>query len=310
MIGALLAALRPVLAMVLIGGAATLMVAPAFDMASQQRAASQAASRGAAPAANQTPPPSDDPDADPNETPMPDFETLLRECLDSHDPDSDACAAAALESGMSYEDFRAKIVAKLEPEKTQKSESKEQPKAEPTRKPEAVVVKKTEPVKTKDDFATWFEKCLNTRDFNSDECLRAEELSGLGTADFEAKFNSKLAAKDGGDFWTWFEKCLDTRDWRSDNCVRAQSLIGFNDADFHSKFERYLAERDAQTAKSGKAAKTAAPAAYKPTLEALLKVCGETHQRTSEACAFALTASGLKPTEFYAKVEARFAPFN
>lgn len=310
MIGALLAALRPMLAMMLIGGAATLMVAPAFDMASQQRAASQAASRNAAPFANQTPPPSDDPDADPNETPMPDFETLLRECLDSRDPDSDACAAAALESGMSYEDFRAKIVAKLEPEKTQKPEPKKEPKAAPTKNPEPVVVKRTEPAKTSNDFATWLEKCLNTRDFNSDECLRAEELSGLGTADFEAKFNAKLAAKDGGDFWTWFEKCLDTRDWRSDSCVRAQALIGFNDADFHSKFERYLAERDAQMAKSGKTVKTPAPAAYKPTLEALVRVCGETHQRTSAACVFALTASGLKAAEFYAKVEAKFGPLN
>ena len=63
-------------------------------------------------------------------------------------------------------------------------------------------------------------------------------------------------------------------------------------------------------AKSGKAVKTPAPAAYKPTLEALLKVCGETHQRTSEACAFALTASGMKAAEFYAKVEARFGSFN
>ncbi len=314
MIGALLAALRPVLAMALIGGAATLMVAPAFDMASAQRAASQAASRGSAPLANHpeaTPQPSDNPEADPTDPPQPDFDTLLRECVDSRDPDSDACAAAALESGMSYEDFRAKIAAKLEPERTKKPEPKDEPKTgpkdEPTKKPEAVVVKKAEPVKTRDDFATWFEKCLNTRDFDSDECVHAEELSGLGTADLEAKFNAKLAAKDGGDFWAWFEKCLDTRDWRSDKCVRAQELIGFNDADFHSKFERYLAERDAQMAKSGK---TPAATPFKPALEALVKVCGETHGRTSEGGVFALTASGLQPAEFYSKVEAKFGPFH
>ena len=204
---------------------------------------------------------------------------------------------------MSYEDFRAKIAAKLEPERTQKPE----PKPEPTKKPETVVVKKTEPVKTNSDFATWFEKCLNTRDFNRDECLRAEELSGLGTADFEAKFDAKLAAKDSGDFWTWFEKCLDTRDWRSDQCVRAQELIGFSASDFHAKFERYLAERDAQMAKSGK---TPPATPFKPALEALFTVCGETHVRTSEACVFALTASGLQAAQFYAKVESKFGPFH
>jgi hypothetical protein len=306
MIGALLAALRPVFAMILIGGAATLMVAPAFDMAAHQRAASQAASRGAAPAANHpdaTPQPSDDPDADPTDAPTPDFDTLLRECLDTRDPDSDACAAAALESGMSYEDFRAKIVAKLAPEPTKKPE----PKAEPTKKPETVVVKKTEPVKTSNDFSTWFEKCLNTRDFNSDECLRAEELSGLGTADFEAKFNAKLAAKDGGDFWVWFDKCLGSRDWRSDTCVRAQELIGFNDEDFHAKFERYLAERDAQASKTSK---TPTPTTAKPSLVALVTLCGETHLRASESCRLALTLSGIKPDEFYAKVEAKFGKLN
>src|SRR4051812_34707247 len=147
MLGGLFAALRPVLAILLFGGAAAVMVAPAFDMASQ-RAESRAAANGAAPLRNHpdaTPTPSDDPDADPAEEPKPDFETLLRLCLDSRDPDSDHCAAAALESGMSYEDFRAKIVAKLEPEPTKMPEVK----PEPTTKPAPVaVVKKAEPAKT------------------------------------------------------------------------------------------------------------------------------------------------------------------
>ena len=170
-----------------------------------------------------------------------DFETLVRMCLDKRDPDGDECAAAAEKSGLSYEDFRAKIVAKLEGDKP-KTEPKheepkpEEPKAEPTKKVEPVVVKKTEPTKKPDDFGTAFEKCLAMRNFDSDECIRAEELSGLSTADFEAKFKAKLAAKDGSDFWTVFEKCLMTRDWRSDLCFRfcsrsgVQSIISYTDA--------------------------------------------------------------------------------
>ena len=308
MLGGLFAALRPVLAILVFGGAAAVMVAPAVDMASQ-RAESRAAANGAAPLRNHpdaTPTPSDDPNVDPTEEPRPDFETLLRQCLERRDPDSDACAAAALESAMSYEEFRAKIVAKLEPEPTKKPETK----PDPTKKPEAVVVvKKTEPVKTStwSDFATYFEKCLGTRDINSDYCFRAEELSGLSREEFDAKFDAKLATKDSGDFWTVFDKCLDTRDVVSDICARAQGIIGFNDADFHSKFERYLAERDAQTAKK---AATPKPTAKTFLTSAMFEECGNSHERGSDACIRALALSGMSTADFWAKLEAKYGAFH
>ena len=301
MVGALIAALRPIIAVALVGGAATAIVAPAFDMAMQQRG-SQAHSAGAAPLRHD-PTPTPDPDADPNDEPEMDLETLVRMCLDKRDPDSDACAAAAEKSGLSYEDFRAKIVAKLEGDKPKTEPKHEEPKAEPTKKVEPVVVKKTEPTKKPDDFGTWFEKCLATRNFDSDECIRAEELSGLSTADFEAKFKAKLAAKDGADFGTWFDKCLTTRDWRSDACIRAQELIGFNDADFHAKFDRYLAERDA---------KMPPVATPKPTTNpyAIFVACGMTHEWNSTSCVEALAKSGLSQTEFRAKMTATFGEFH
>jgi hypothetical protein len=308
MLGGLFAALRPVLVIMAIGGAAAVMVAPAVDMASQ-RAESRAATSGAAPLRNHpdaTPTPSDDPNADPTEEPKPDFETLLRQCLDSRDPDSDACAAAALESGMSYEEFRAKIVAKLEPEPTKKPE----PKVEVTKKPEpSVAAKKTEPAKpaAQPDFATYFEKCLGTRDINSDYCFRAEELSGLSREDFDAKFNAKLAAKDSGDFWTVFEKCLDTRDVTTDVCARAQELIGFSDADFHSKFARYLAERDAQKAKT---VATPKPAARTFLTAAMLEECGQSHERKSDACVRALALSGMSAADFWATLGSKYGAFH
>jgi hypothetical protein len=356
MVGALIAALRPIIAVALVGGAATAIVAPAFDMAAQQRG-SQAHSAGAAPLRNhpeQTP----NPDEDPNAEPEMNFETLLRMCLDTREPDSDDCAAAAEKSGLSYEDFRAKIVAKLEGDKP-KAEVKKNDgdfwavfeKCLDTRdwrsdlcvraqeligfndedfhakfdrylaerdaknKPEPVVVKKPEPVKQpevkkpepKNDFGTWFEKCLATRNFDSDECIRAEELSGLSTADFEAKFKAKLAAKDGSDFWTVFEKCLATRDWRSDTCFRAQELIGFNDADFHAKFDRYLAERDAKTPTFATPKPTP-----KPTTNpyALFVSCGMTHEWNSKSCLEALARSGLSQGEFRAKMTFTFGEFH
>jgi hypothetical protein len=306
MLSEMVGALKPILASLLIGSAAVAVVAPAFDMASSQRAAESRAAQ----APDATPQPDDE---DPNaEEPMPDFKVLLSECLDSRDPDSDACAAAALESGMTYEDFRAKIVAKLEPEMTKdepkeepKQEPKEEPQPEPVKKPEPVVVKKTEPTKsTADDFGTWFEKCLQSRDINSDACFRAEELSGLSFGDFEAKFNSKLAARDGNDFGTWFEKCLQSRDVFSDSCARAQELIGYNDADFQAKFDRYLAERDRTTKATPK------PTAKTYLTTSVMDDCGKTHLRSSDACIKALALSGMKADDFWAKMTAKYGTFN
>jgi len=303
MIGQLVGALKPILVTMLIGGSAVVVVAPAIDMAYSNQTTQSRAAHGP----DATPQPDDDPDA----TPTPDFDTLLRECIDSRDPDSDACAAAAIESGMSYDDFRAKIVAKLEPEKTKKDEPKVEatekpaPVAEPIKKTDApVVVKKSEPTKSTNDFGTWFEKCLATRDINSDECFRAEELSGLSFGDFEDKFNAKLAAKDAGDFGTWFEKCLQSRDVFSEPCAKAQQLIGYNDADFQAKFDRYLAERD-RTAKV-----TPKPTTKSYLTTSMLEECGKTHLRTSDACVRALALSGMKPDDFWAKMTSKFGAFN
>jgi hypothetical protein len=351
MLSELVGALKPILATMLLGSAAIAVVAPAFDMANSQRASESRAMQGpdAEPQHDQ-----EDPDAEP----MPEFDTLLGECLDTRDPDSDSCAAAALRSGMTYEEFRAKIVAKLEPEVTKpepkeevKVEPKQEPKVEPApvKKPEPVVVKKTEPVQNEfnvlytkclesrdansdscirageksgmsaedwaaklrskfaaaqqSDFATWFEKCLATRDINSDECYRAEELSGLSFGDFEAKFNSKLAAKEG-DFNYWFEKCLASRDVFGEHCGKAQALIGYSDADFQAKFDRYLAERDRTTKATPK------PTTKSYLTTAVMDDCGKTHLRTSDACIKALALSGMKPADFWAKMTAKYGPFN
>lgn len=290
MLGGLLAALRPVLAVVIVSGAATVMVAPALDLASQ-RAESRAASAGAAPLRNENPQPTDAPtdDPDPSDPPKPDFGTLLRECLDSRDPDSDACAAAALESGMSYEDFRAKIVAKLKPEPTKKPE----PKPEPTKKPEPVVstAKKPEPVKN--SFDALLRQCLETRDENSDACIRAGEASGLGAADWAAKIRGKLEASRGSDFATYFEKCLATRDINSDHCIRAEELSGLSFADFEAKFNSKLAAKDG----SKLAAKDGAD------FWTHFEKCLDTRDIRSDACLRAQQLIGFNDADFHAKFE-------
>jgi hypothetical protein len=301
MLGFVLGALRPTLALVIAGGVATVAVAPALDMA-QQRAASQALAAAAAPVRHDS---------------KQDFERLLRRCLETRDLDSSECLEAAVASDLSFEDFRAKVVALLEPtpkpETTSKTEPAKtpDPSTQPMKKPAAL------------EFEIVFKKCVDSRDRRSDPCESAYQLSGMSSDDFDAKVQAKIdaatlpadqlrakldaklatvAPKDGGDFWAWFEKCLVTRDLRSDACFRAQQLIGFSDADFKAKFERYLADRDAKLGRS-----TAQPVA---SLDAIFKACGETHSWGSTACLEAYVRSGMQTAEFRTKLTATFGAFH
>ena len=248
--GGLFAVLRPILVTIVIGGAATVMVAPALDMAST-RLASRAASGNGAPVAHNTPTPdpdagedeSDESDADePAPTPKVDFDALLRACLDTGDPDSSDCARAQEHSGMSYEDFHAKIAAKLAT-----------PKPEPTKKPGPVVTKpKPAP---QEDFWTVFNKCLDTRDVRSDVCRTAQSLIGFNDADFQAKFDRYLAERDGSvktatpkptatakpttssAFESLLIQCGESRSRTSDACLRALVMSGIQPAEFWAKIE-------------------------------------------------------------------------
>ena len=338
--GGLTSVLKAILAVTLVGGATTAVVAPAFDLANA-RTAQRAASFGKAPLANQTPGP------DRTYPPQVDYEALLRACLESRDPDGEACMNAQSDSSLSPEAFRAKIVARLAtptssptatPAPTQAADfaaalerclATRDVNSDPCQRAFEVSgmtpkdfeetfyakleakdrVAKATP-KVEGDFATWFDKCLGTRDLGSDPCRRAFELSHMTRADFEQKYKAKLAAKDGGDFWAWFDRCLATRDVHSDACAKAQALIGFSDADFHAKFARYLAERDA------KAGKTPAPTptVWSAYVEQLVKDClqktalalaapGSTEATTvaGQACQKAITATGLSPRDFWAR---------
>ncbi|MEK7863208.1 MAG: hypothetical protein AAB295_08095, partial [Chloroflexota bacterium] len=195
--------LKTILTVALVGGAATAVVAPAFEMAS---------GRGSAalnqPTATQPPDSTDAPELD--------FETLLLACLDSYDADSQACAYAWAKSGMDRNEFRAKIVAKLAPSSPAPSPSDAPAATQKPRPTAAPVVVAAKPKRDPNaDFWATFEKCLATADINSDPCHRARELSGMGVADFEAKFHAKLAAARRSQFWTYIEKCLATRDINS-----------------------------------------------------------------------------------------------
>src|SRR6267142_1940305 len=87
-----------------------------------------------------------------------------------------------------------------------------------------------------DEFGRAWAACLETKDANSDECYRAQELSGLGPDEFFDKLNRKLdflaeqpKPEKKPDAWALMKECAGTRDLESDACrhfIDATGLSG------------------------------------------------------------------------------------
>src|SRR5438034_11619109 len=85
-----------------------------------------------------------------------------------------------------------------------------------------------------DEFSQLFAACLDTRDANSDECYRAQEVSGLGPDEFFDKLMRKLDAlaeqpkpePKTPDAWALMKECAGTRDLDSDACHRSVDATG------------------------------------------------------------------------------------
>jgi hypothetical protein len=98
-----------------------------------------------------------------------------------------------------------------------------------------------------DDPGVLFAACLDTKDPDSDECLRA-----LAAVDLDPEFYTGLAAnrerqqqaaKKEEDLWTLVRACVETHDLRSDPCHRAIETSGLTPEEFAAKVSRLL-DRD------------------------------------------------------------------
>jgi hypothetical protein len=86
-----------------------------------------------------------------------------------------------------------------------------------------------------DEFGRAWAACLETKDANSDECSRAQELSGLGPDEFFAKLNAKLELlaeqpkpDKRPDAWALMKECAGTRDLQSDACLHFIQATGLS----------------------------------------------------------------------------------
>jgi len=101
-----------------------------------------------------------------------------------------------------------------------------------------------------------FAACLDTKDPDSDECLRALAAAELGS-DFYVKLAANRdvqlqAAKQEQDLWSLVKSCVETHDLRSDACRRAIETSGLSPEEFAQKVSQLLGrDRCASTRNDG-----------------------------------------------------------
>lgn len=111
---------------------------------------------------------------------------LVAACLETKDPQSAECAAASDASGLTHEEFWAKLAMSLSERVTKTGPKVEAPKIE-TAKPEGAKA-----VTNTHELLSLVAACVESHERTSGECDRALRASGLGADDFWAKVGPML----------------------------------------------------------------------------------------------------------------------
>lgn len=118
-----------------------------------------------------------------------------------------------------------------------------------------ILTSPTLPMPHPDEFGQLFAACLETRDPNSDECVRAQQASGLSPEDFLAKLTKKLEQSEPkvqpkperrADLWSFMKECAVTRDVDSEACRRFLDGSGLS-ADEIARLVDKLAQQSVET---------------------------------------------------------------
>ncbi len=166
-----------------------------------------------------------------------------------------------------------------------------------------------------DEFSQLFAACLETRDVNSDECYRAQEVSGLGPDEFFDKVMRKLDAlaepKPGKrpDAWALMKECAGTRDLESDACRRFIEATGLSGDEIARLADGLASPRGEQAT----ADKTSSTSGMTEAMRACIDLRAEMSrgksaadltalaERINSVCPKAIRESRLTPGQFWSK---------
>jgi hypothetical protein len=169
-----------------------------------------------------------------------------------------------------------------------------------------------------DEFGQAWAACLETKDANSDECYRAQELSGLGPDEFFAKLNAKLDFLSGQprpekkpDAWALMKECAGTRDLESDACRRFVKATGLSGDDVARLADGLASPRSEQQATADKKATTATE--MTDTMQACVDLrtemgsgksvehLADLAEKINTVCPKAIVESRMSPGQFWKK---------
>ena len=171
-----------------------------------------------------------------------------------------------------------------------------------------------------DEFGRAWAACLETRDANSDDCYRAQELSGLGPDEFFDKLNRKLdflaeqpKPEKKVDAWALMKECAGTRDLESDACRRFVEATGLSGDEVARLADGLASPRTEQQATADKKSSTTA---MTDAMQSCVDLRSEMKGRKSveelsalaeqinSVCPKAIRESKLSPGQFWAKFAA------
>src|SRR6266568_8126928 len=175
-----------------------------------------------------------------------------------------------------------------------------------------------------DEFSQLFAACLDTRDANSDDCYRAQEVSGLSPDEFFDKLMRKLDAlaepskpePKAPDAWALMKECAGTRDLESDACRHFIDATGLSGDEVARLAEGLASPRGEQGAtadkKSGATAdKKSGATAMTDTMKACVDLRSEMGsgksaeqlaalaEKINDVCPKAIRDSKLSPGQFW-----------
>jgi hypothetical protein len=130
-----------------------------------------------------------------------------------------------------------------------------------------------------DEFGQAWAACLETRDANSDDCYRAQELSGLGPDEFFDKLIRKLdllaaqpKPEKRPDAWALMKECAGTRDLESDACRHFIEATGLSGDEVKRLADGLASPRTEQQATADK---TTSPSGMTDTMKACVDLRAE-----------------------------------
>jgi hypothetical protein len=170
-----------------------------------------------------------------------------------------------------------------------------------------------------DEFGRAWAACLETRNPNSEDCYRAQELSGLGPDEFFDKLVRKLdllteqpRPEKRPDAWALMKECAVTRDLESAACRKFVDATGLSADDVARLADGLASPRATEPATADKKSTYAMTDTMKACVDLRTEMggtkssehLGALAEKINNVCPKAIAESRLTPRQFWSKYSA------